>query len=538
MDDKKRDLDELYNLDDFNSRYNHYLQQNEDENKPVENGFEDITSYSEGNEDFYSSSSDAISLEPEIEEKPKKKKDKNPEGNFFTKNRYRNSKIIALCLVIALLLSAGGFLIWLVYSTKSEGYGDDGIDFGKKDDNYIVDEDHDFEAMGDIDADSLNKYLYEWANNGGEKMYSKNIINVLLCGVDSVYNLCDAQILVSVNKKTEKIKMISFLRDSWTYIKMPQEDGTTYDYYDKVNAAYHGGPATLMTTIENNYKIEIDQYIVVDFKSFPKLIDALGGVEVEVQQYESDYIRRTSKQTDFPVGKAKLNGTQALIYSRIRKCDADSDLSRTRRQRSVIKALIASAKTATKGQLVNAFKQVSGYLRTGYTQSDVISLIAQAVSHDWMNFEITEVTMPNEDYVDRIGGYIGSAWAWTVDYPVCAQKVQKEIYGETNIVLKEDRVSALDYVSNKRITSTDYSNNQSYTTSYNNYDEDENYYTRSSYTEEYKGDSEDDRTYTTETPTEPDATEATEKTRFTLPDIIPTTETPAEAPADEPAGEE
>lgn len=554
MDDKNKGLDELKDLDDFNERYNHYLQ-SDDENADVEKKeFEDISSFSEGNGDFYSSDKNIVepAAEETVSDEPVRVVDG---GNFFTKNRYHNTKIIALCLVIAILLSAGGFLGWLIWSTKSGGYGDSGIDFHNKDEeNYIVDDDHDFEAMGDIDADSLNKYLLEWANNGGEKMYSKNIINVLLCGVDSVYNLCDAQILVSVNKKTEQIKMISFLRDSWTYIKMPQEDGTTYDCYDKMNAAYHGGPATLLTTLENNYKIKIDQYIVVDFKSFPKLIDALGGVTVDVQQYESDYIRRTSKQTDFPVGKVKLNGKQALIYSRIRKCDVDSDLSRTRRQRSVIKGLIESAKTATKGQLVNAFKQVSGYLRTGYTQSEVISLIAQAVSHDWMDFELTEIIVPNEDYVDRIGGYIGSAWCWTVDYPVCAQKIQKEIYGQSNIVLKDDRVSALDYVSNKRIdsydsgsyTNSNYSGNgyQSYTTSYsydNDYDYDSDYDSDydNDYTQPDNGGSDVD---VTETPTEA-PTEKPEKPTipiFTKPEKTQAPETPAqdETPAENPASEE
>lgn len=525
MDDKNRKLDDLKDLNDFTERYNHYLQIGEEDGENDLNKYEDVKSYSEGKQDFYSS------LKKEEEFIPNKK-ERHPEnvkiidgGNFFTRNRYHNTKVIALCLVIAILISAGGLLAWVIVSTRSNGYGDNGIDFADKlnDKDYIVDDNHDFEAMGDIDADSLNKYLYEWANNGGEKMYSKNIINVLLCGVDSVYELCDAQILVSVNKKTEQIKMVSFLRDSWTYIKMPRSDGTTYDFYEKANAAYHGGPATLMTTLENNYKIKIDQYIVVDFKSFPKLIDALGGVTVDVQQYESDYIRRTSKQTDFPVGKTKLNGKQALIYSRIRKCDADSDLSRTRRQRSVIKGLIDSAKTATKGQLVNAFKQVSGYLRTGYTQSDVLSLIAQAVSHDWMEFEMTEITMPNEDYVERVGGYIGSSWCWTVDYPICAQKLQKEIYGQTNIVLKGDRVSALDYVTNKRIESTTNYNNYN-NNNYNNYNSDDysyNYTYRTS-TRYYEPDDDYE-----DVPTQNSELSTTEETKIPITLFPSKTEAPA-----------
>lgn len=537
MDDKNKGLEELANLKDFNERYSHYVETGEKEDEKFkEKEYEDIKSYSDGNQDFYSGHSDEETLTEneteavEEEASPSEKKAETNE-NFFTKNKYRNTKIIALCLVIALLLTGAGFLIWLIMSTKGADYDNNGIEFADEiDEDYLVDDNHDFQVMGDIDANSLNGFLKQWATNGGEKMYSKNIINVLLCGVDSVNKLCDAQILVSVNKKTEQIKMISFLRDSWTYMNMPRSDGSSYDYYNKINAAYLGGPATLKETIENNYKIEIDEYIVVDFQSFPKLIDALGGVTVEVQKYETDYIRRTSRQKDFPYGEAKLNGTQTLIYSRIRKCDVDSDLSRTRRQRNVIKGLIESAKNATKGQLINAYKLSAKYIKTGYKQSEVLSLIATAYSHDWMDFEIKEITMPNEDYVDRVGGYIGSAWAWTVDYPLCAQKVQQEIYGQSNIILSADRTSPLDFVTNKRISSStgsssssgSSSSGSSYTRSTRYYDDDEDQtYTRTRY---YDDDETDTTSYTDGNNDEP-----TERTHFTLPTRAteePKTQTP------------
>ena len=514
MDNKER-KDDLGNIDEFNEKYRHYVSDAEAEESDMVNEDAETVRLDKDEEyDLYDESSDTDEeYSDEQLEEPKKKQ------NFFTKNKHRNSKIIALCLVIVLLLGIGAGLVWIYVSTKSEGYGDDGIDYGTIDKNYLVDDNTQFKVMGDIDADSLNAFLYEWANNGGEKMYNKNVINVLLCGVDSEYNLCDSQILVSVDKKNEKITMVSFLRDSWTYIRMPKEDGTYYDEYEKVNAAYHGGPTTLKQTIENNYKIKIDQYICVDFKSFPKVIDAIGGVTVEVQDYEADYIRRTSSQTDFPYGKATLNGKQALIYSRIRHCDNDSDLSRTRRQRSVIKSLISKAKTATNGQLVNAFKQVSGYLRTGYTQSEVLSLIATAYSHNWMDFEIVEYIMPNEDYVERIGGYINSTtWAWTVDYPLCAQRLQNILYGKSNIVLAEDRVGALDFVTNKRNTTAGSSDN-SYSDSDNSYSD------NSSSGNDYNNYNEPDTDYEepdTEAPTDPE----------------PVTDEPAEEPADEPVDED
>lgn len=479
--DNKDKRESFESIDEFNKKYNHYASENEDtEIIPVpeikhKDSFEDISSHSEvgDSELLYEYEDEASNYDEQDIPNESEMTGLQKFQYFFTKNKYRNTKIIALCLVIAILLSGAGFLVWLYVTTKSKGYGDDGIDFGNIDKDYLSDDDTQFKAMGDIDADSLNAFLYEWANNGGEKMYNKNVLNVLLCGVDSEFNLCDSQILVSIDKKNEKITMVSFLRDSWTYIRMPKEDGTYYDEYEKINAAYHGGPATLKQTLENNYKIKIDQYVVVDFKTFPKVIDAIGGVTVEVQEYETNYIRRTSSQTDFPYGKATLNGKQALIYSRIRHCDDDSDLSRTRRQRSVIKALIESAKTASKGQLVNAFKQVSPYLRTGYSQSEVLSLIATAYSHNWMNFEIKEYIMPNEDYVERIGGYMNSTtWAWTVDYPICAQRLQQILYGQTNIVLASDRVGPFNFVSNVKNTTSDSGNEPNNSGSnYNDYEE-------------------------------------------------------------------
>lgn len=494
MDKDKFNADSLDDLQELSRKYNHYV--DEDSSDPAdfvtsdssdEMVFEDISSYSEGNADFYMNPRKENNHK--VEKNNNQEKKKNIKGNFFAKNNYRNSKIIALSLVITLLLTLSGFFIYIIVLTGNGVWDDDGIDFRNPDDDQtIYDDNHDWQVMGDVDAGSLNEFLYSWANNNGEKMYSKNVINVLLCGVDSETGQADAgrsdiMMLVSINKKLKKITMVSFLRDSWTYMRVPRENGTSYDHYFKMNAAYnYGGPATLLQTLENNYKIEIDEFLAVDFNSFPKLIDALGGVEVEVQEYEANYIRRTSSHKKFPYGKATLNGDQALIYSRIRKCDADSDVSRTRRQRSVIKGLIDSAKSATKGQLLNAFKQVSGYIRTGYTQTEVFGLIAQAFANDWMGYEMVELVLPSEDFVDRASTKINGQSCWVVDYALCAQKLQTALYGETNIVLSQDRTSVLDLVTNRRepsLSSTTYYYNNDYNSDSGNND-DENDYTYSS----------------------------------------------------------
>ncbi len=399
---------------------------------------------------------------------PSEKKKANDIGK--KKKRNKVILIVLICILSAIILGVGIMIAYLFHVTKGADYENSGIDYN--DDAQIVeDENLNFAAMGDVtDASSLNDYLYNWANNGGEKMHSKNVINVLLCGIDSTDGTAsdgraDSIILVSVNKKAKTITLTSLFRDSYIYMDIPQPDGSKKGRYEKINAAYiFGGPAALIDTVEKNFKVEIDEYIAVDFASFKKLIDSLGGVTVDVEPREATYIRRTSSQKDFPSGKGvKLNGKQALIYSRIRHLD--SDIARTERQRKVIKALISSAQTATYGQLVNAYKNCAKYIRTGYSQTEVISLMTAAASQKWMSYKMTELTLPSEENVETISSYLYTtsspnvkAWVWIVDYPVCAQKLQLAVYGETNIVLAADRVSVLDYTNAKRTTAYDNDN--------------------------------------------------------------------------------
>lgn len=394
------------------------------------------------------------------EEPSKSEKSKKSKGEFFKKNNYKNLKIIIICVIAAIIIAAGSIVAYLYHATKGADYSDPGVDYNHDADDYVVDEDLNLHAMGDVsDANSLNEFLESWAHNGGEKIHSKNVLNVLLCGIDTedgtaAGGRADAIILVSVNKKTKEIVLSSFFRDSYIYMDIPQKDGTTKGRYEKVNAAYnYGGPAALIDTIEKNYKVEIDQYIAVDFASFTKLIDAVGGVTVDVEEKEAMYIRRTSSHKSFPYGNnVQLSGSQALVYSRIRHLD--SDINRTERQRKVIKSLIESAKTATNGQLVNAYKLTAKYIRTGYSQTEVISLIATSVTQKWMDYDMVENTYPSESGVEMVSAYVNTTsarnqWVWLVDYPLCAQKLQNSIYGESNINLSADRVSPLKYVNVK-----------------------------------------------------------------------------------------
>lgn len=289
------------------------------------------------------------------------------------------------------------------------------------------------------EAGSLNDFLYQWSDNGGDLYSSKNVINLLLLGLDSEDALenggrSDSMILVSLNKRTEQINMISFFRDAWCYT-----NAGGYDTFNKMNASYYyGGPSGVIDTIEKNYKIDIDYFVAVDFSSFVDIIDALGGLTVEVQQYEAEYINATTRHTIKYGPAVTLTGAQALVFARIRQSDSDSDVSRTRRQRQVITSLINSVKGASITQLNDVLDLLFQYVKTDLSKMQIISYATQALTNGWLNYEIVQHSFLSEKDVYRTG-YVGSSSVVIMDFPLAAQRVQTAVYGDSNIVLEEDR---------------------------------------------------------------------------------------------------
>ena len=299
------------------------------------------------------------------------------------------------------------------------------------------------------DVNNLSSVLKGWAQNNTENsfMRSENVINFLLIGLDASNSNSDAIIIASLNKEQKKIYLTSVFRDSYTYMN------TAFgDKYAKINACYaNGGPEKLIETIENDFKIKIDHYVSVNFDSFSSIVDTLGGVKLNVQQYEAQAVMQEIKG-ECPYGEGViLNGKQALAFCRIRHCDSDADVSRTRRQRQFINALIDEAKNISISQITPLLNTVIKYIKTDCSVSEIISLGTNAISDKWYNYEIASAAIPSEEH--RLD-YRGNAWVWIVDYPAAAKALQETIYGKTNIVLEADRVSAIDIMKNSQNTGT------------------------------------------------------------------------------------
>lgn len=307
----------------------------------------------------------------------------------------------------------------------------------------------DFAEIDDATGNDFQEVLKNWALNGGDKLKSEDVINILLIGSDASANESyransaengntDVMMIASIDTKKETIKLVSIMRDSYTYMSQ-------FDRYAKLNAACaNGGPSYLVETIENNYKIELDGYVMVDFISFVEVIDVLGGVNVDVPAYVANSLNK-----DILIGNPMqsgesvlLDGEQALAFSRVRKTDSDGDVSRVARQRQVITALIEKAKKASLTEINAVIDVVFKNVKTNIDKKTILSYAKMALSDNWTSFDISELTLPTEDtrkpYNSRT-----TAWVWIVDYPLAAQKLQLELYGHTNIKLEEERQTAI-----------------------------------------------------------------------------------------------
>ena len=367
-----------------------------------------------------------------------------------TKKQQKKQRIIVAVLIvviIALVIAAAGLAIRYIFPS-AKGFFGNGKGFSDAVDANDPEKDQQIDMLSELrSSGDLFTVLKTWAtaDTGNSLMQSKDVTNVLLVGVDAAGANSDAIMIASVNQKTGAISLASVMRDSYTYMETPYGETAA-----KINAAYaNGGVECLVDTVENDYKIKIDHYFCVNFKTFIEVVDIIGGVSVPVQEYERvamNGLATSEEERLYESGESvKLTGKQALLYCRIRKCDVDGDVSRTRRQRQFMTALIDAAKTLSASDLPGLAKTLHKYVTTDCSVTDLVSLGTKALTDKWYKYEVASYSFPQEE--NRMD-YSGHAWVWIVDYPADAKALQLKLYGNTNIELSEDRRTAIDIVRN------------------------------------------------------------------------------------------
>lgn len=215
------------------------------------------------------------------------------------------------------------------------------------------------------------------SNNDSEFKEVEGITNVLLIGVDArdLDEPCrsDSMIIATLDNNNKKVKLTSLFRD--TLVDIPGHGEA------KLNSAYMlGGPELLMKTVKETYNVNIDKYIIINFWGFETIVDYIGGIEVDVKDYQLEelnkYIGESTGGNDCPVEKTgiqTLNGKQALSYARIRYNVGD-EYERTDRQREVIFKVIEKLQNTKPSKYLGVMNTMLEYIKTNIDPLEALNM--------------------------------------------------------------------------------------------------------------------------------------------------------------------
>ncbi|TCP55631.1 LytR family transcriptional attenuator [Tumebacillus sp. BK434] len=248
----------------------------------------------------------------------------------------------------------------------------------------------------------------------------KEQVNILFLGVDSRVKgerpRSDTILLLSVNPVTKKASLFSIMRDTYLDIEGVGQA--------KINAAFaNGGPELLISTVQEFLDIPIHYYVATDFQGFAKIIDAIGGVDVNVAErmvHADDGIHDILLEA----GKQHLSGEQALMYVRYRGT-ARADFDRTERQREMVK--IVGQKMSSPGmalKLPKILKEITPYTQSNIAAGDLYKLIALGLQADTSGMQTEQ--LPPVEFLSEEYNMYGEQVLWP-DIAATRQFVHEKI---------------------------------------------------------------------------------------------------------------
>lgn len=395
------------------------------ENKHVEEAKTDHNVPVDGQE-----SAESVRKEGQVEDKLLSEKDTQTEAAESVLEEGQKKRIplwgkIAIGIVIAVLVLGGGSYGVVNHLYNQMNYKSLDDDDAPAEVEYF-DTDENVANLEEMDPDSIH------LDSAEAVTVNKDVVNILLCGEENIgggRGRTDSIMIATINSKDNKLKLTSIMRDS--YVQIP-------GYTDnKINAAYHnGGMKTLVKTIKQNFGIEVDGYVLVNFESFQEIVDAVGGIDIELDEKEVRYLNSTNYISDranhtLVVGKNHMNGNQALGFARVRYVMRDGeygDFARTLRHRTVMTALYERVLDKSTLELVAMIPKILPLLTTNIKKEDLINYISMAVKVRDANKKVYTLNVPVE------GGYqITRARGMSIILPdplsKSVNKMQKFIYG-------------------------------------------------------------------------------------------------------------
>ncbi|HAT4230147.1 Regulatory protein MsrR [Clostridium perfringens] len=259
------------------------------------------------------------------------------------------------------------------------------------------------------------------------------ITNILLLSSDARpgedVSRSDSIMILTIDNINKKLKVTSLMRDMLVKIDGHGEE--------KLNHAFaYGGPTKTIETIQNNFGIKLNNYVIVDFNAFVKVIDAINGIEVTVKDYELDELNKyildgggSEKDLLPSPGTYNLNGYQALSYARIRKV-GNGEYERTERQRAVLQIALEKIKDMSKVKIVSLLNELFPYVKTNISLGNAMDYGFTALNvGKKCNFEIEQFRVPL-DSISKGGIINNKGWVFVIDKVETSKALQEFIFND------------------------------------------------------------------------------------------------------------
>jgi len=301
----------------------------------------------------------------------------------------RGRKVILIILAVLLVLVVGAVSAAAIYYNRMMNKMNI---IELPEDTYVYTEETETTAATEtIDATEEETTEATTVETTRPPMTADDIVNVLVVGQSSrageESRMADTTMLVSINTYDGTVTLFSVLRDS--YVKLPDYKGHVCGRA-KVTVCYGlgytwGGTAGAMEMtnicMRDNFGVEVDYNVEIDFESFIKVIDYMGGIEIELTEAEADYLNADDLYVTYDVepGLQYLDGMAALSYARMRKAegDNDSDIKRSARQRLVIECLLNKVRNMSLSDLQYVADQLLPLITTTMKPGDIVDLLTR-----------------------------------------------------------------------------------------------------------------------------------------------------------------
>lgn len=331
--------------------------------------------------------------------------------NLNRRKKSRNKKIIISCIAIFIVILSVGLF-----------YGNNLLSKMKR---------------SDIDENDLG--IKDEVKEKLQTSEIKDIVNIAILGVDETktdVGRSDALMIATFDPVHKKLKITSIMRD--TYADIP-------DYgKDKINHAHaYGGPQLSIKTLNQNFGLNIEDYVKINFKELKKLVDAIGGIDMKLSDEEivevDKYIVRVSSKSNTPAktlvknesGKVHMDGFQTLGYCRIRST-ANGDFDRTERHRKIMTEMFNKISKAGTAELASMATKLLPYVETSLSNKEIINLAANVLNLGTKNIE--QERFPRDEYTHN--SKINDVFYLCYDEDYTEEQIHEYIFNDRKIWLE------------------------------------------------------------------------------------------------------